>query len=437
MIKKSPLYIDYSLTTDNEVTLRSARNLFGQLNLGNRKVELKFAFLVCLLLNLKRGYEYRRNIIIPQDKEFYRRNTHNARPLYQTFHIVVDTIKELERKGFIKNCGYVIKHVISNYSPERSLIPYFSGYDMNVAFVHPPLKYVILRQLNDETGDYESSDKYIDIDYSATQLTNKMTNDLIQYNGIRESSVISLNDLPLDIFFKHKGEFLLRWSVDNLESLCKKDGKVSLTLMKSYLVRIFNRDFKRGGRFYRGVESNMPEELRRHIQINGKPTVELDYSGHHLRMLYHLKNIDLKKDPYAIEKNMTPEIRDIYKIVSLIGINAKDNTQALKALWKKLEKENLSQHLPDNLKATRQQLIDNFKEHNYRIKGYLFKQKCHLLMNIDSKISNDILTYFAKKGILALCVHDSYIIEKQHAKELLKVMRSAYNARLGFYPIIK
>jgi hypothetical protein len=265
-----------------------------------------------------------------------------------------------------------------------------------------------------------------------------MTRNLYIYNRLREYSSISLRDLPKEIFNNHLNEFLPRWSIDNVEALRYTHANtVTLELQKSYLVRIFNRNFKRGGRFYRGVESNMPEELRRHIHINGNPTVELDFSGHHLRMLYHLKKVDMKTDPYAVEKNMSPGMRDVYKSVSLIGINAKGNKGALLALYQKFEKDGLVQYLPDNSHETRQRLIDNFKAHNQRIAGHLFKQKCHQLMNLDSKISNDILMFFAKNRILVLCIHDSYIIEKQYEKDLLYVMRDAYKARLGFYPVIK
>lgn len=438
-LKKKALFINFDKTSNNAVAIQKAKNLASQLNLGDRLLPLKYAFILCLLFNLKRGYAYKRNIIIPQDKEFYRKNKNNARPKYQTYDIVVGVIKELISKGFIKFQGHVIKFATSEYYPERSLLPYFKGYSLKDVTILPPTKNVILRKLREETDDYDGAKKYVDIDYNPTQLTQKMTRDLFIYNRLRENASISLKNLPKGIFDKHIDEFLSRWSFNDVEAIrYTKASTVTLELQKSYLVRIFNHDFRRGGRFYRGVESNMPEELRRHIHINGNPTVELDYSGHHLRMLYHLKKINLKTDPYAVEPNMSSGMRDVYKAVSLIGINAKGNKSALLALYQKFEEdENLAKCLPDNSHETRQRLIDNFKAHNKRIAGHLFKEKCHQLMNLDSKISNDILMFFEKKGILVLCIHDSYIIEKQHAKKLLKVMREAYRARLGFDPVIK
>ncbi len=438
-LKKKAQFINFDLTSNNTVAIQAAKNLASQLTLGDRLLPLKLGFILCLLFNLKRGYAYKRNIIIPQDKEFYRKNKNNSRPKYQTYDIVVGVIKELESKGYIKYQGHVIKFATSEYYPERSLLPYFSGYSMNDVTVFPPTKNVILRKLAEETDDYDGAKKYVDIDYYPTQLTQIMSRDLFIYNRLREYSSVSLKDLPSYIFNKHIDEFLSRWSVDDVEAIrYTKASTVTLELQKSYLVRIFNLNFRRGGRFYRGVESNMPEELRRHVHIDSNPTVELDYSGHHLRMLYHLKKIDLKTDPYAVEPNMTPGMRDVYKTVSLIGINAKSNKSALLALYQKFEEDDdLAKCLPDNSHATRQKLINNFKTHNKRIAEHLFKQKCHQLMNLDSKISNDILMFFAKKRILVLCIHDSYIIEKQYAKELLKVMRNAYRARLGFNPVIK
>jgi hypothetical protein len=52
--------------------------------------------------------------------------------------------------------------------------------------------------------------------------------------------------------------------------------------------RVFNLDWHHGGRFYKAPHITMPSACRKTMRINGEPTVEPDYSGQHIRMLYNL-----------------------------------------------------------------------------------------------------------------------------------------------------
>lgn len=44
------------------------------------------------------------------------------------------------------------------------------------------------------------------------------------------------------------------------------------------------------------------------------------------------------------------------------------------------------------------------------------------LMNKDSTFSESIINHFTDKGIVVLCVHDSYIVEDHHEQELRTIM---------------
>ena len=66
--------------------------------------------------------------------------------------------------------------------------------------------------------------------------------------------------------------------------------------------RVFNRgskEFDKGGRFYGPYYQRMPSRFRKNIYIDGKKTVQWDYSGLHIRMLYQL-GLEFNEDPYAI-----------------------------------------------------------------------------------------------------------------------------------------
>jgi len=184
-----------------------------------------------------------------------------------------------------------------------------------------------------------------------------------------------------------------------------------------------------------GVDKKV--KLREFIEINGNPTVELDYSAMHPRMLYHMKRIDYRDDPNMIEKSCSNEMRTIYKIVGLICINSESEAKAVDAIQDDLQKAGLTQYLPDNTDVTRKKLINKFCKKNRRIDEYFLTGEGLRLQNKDSEIAHSILMHFAERGILVLCVHDSFIIEKKHEKELKRKMKEFYYAKMGFQPVIK
>lgn len=68
--------------------------------------------------------------------------------------------------------------------------------------------------------------------------------------------------------------------------------------------RVFNNnDWEQGGRFYGAWWTCCPSRLRPYILINGKRTVEVDYSGLHAAMLFAQDGQPIPDDPY--ERCMT------------------------------------------------------------------------------------------------------------------------------------
>ncbi len=73
------------------------------------------------------------------------------------------------------------------------------------------------------------------------------------------------------------------------------------------------------------VYNRTPEKCAPLVEA-GEPTVELDYSGLHIRMLYHLIGIDYRDECYVYEKSdkANKADRDRIKLASLIVINSDD-----------------------------------------------------------------------------------------------------------------
>ena len=197
--------------------------------------------------------------------------------------------------------------------------------------------------------------------------------------------------------------------------------------------RVFNRgskNFDKGGRFYGPYYQGMPSKFRKNIYIDGKKTVEWDYSGLHIRMLYHQLGLEFNEDPYAIGDGSQ---RDEYKLVSLISINA-DKRGSHIAVRDALEDAGFdaAQDLTKILK-----MMDDFKARHAPIQEFLFSGVGIDLQNADSVIMEKIMMKLHAKVVAALPIHDSAIVEEEYSTRLQKIMFQVYEDEMGSGPVLK
>ncbi len=196
------------------------------------------------------------------------------------------------------------------------------------------------------------------------------------------------------------------------------------------LYRVFNRgSFKYNGRAYGALHQRMPKQMRPFVLINGSETVELDYSAYHIMMLYHTEGINYQEDPYVACGG--PELRDVFKAVGLIAINAKTIQSAYGGIRDELRNRNIPMPKFTNPLKT---LVEMFRKPHWRIEKYLFSDAGVWLQNLDSHIMNAILMKLMEQGILGLSVYDSVIVEEQHRDILYETMIKEYEAVMGFKP---
>lgn len=206
-------------------------------------------------------------------------------------------------------------------------------------------------------------------------------------------------------------------------------------LLECRVVRIFNRDWEHGGRLARSEAMILKGRryARSFIKIGGADVAELDYSGMHLRMLYHLIGRDMKSDPYVLFPKQSADMRKIAKKVNLVCINALDKSKALYAIKKELEKKGL--RLPRGL--TISDVMQRFMEVHAPIQEYFFSGVGLLLMCHESHIARSIMDYFSKRGIPCLPIHDSFVVPAEYEDELHMMMIKAYKWEMGkFNPVI-
>jgi hypothetical protein len=203
-------------------------------------------------------------------------------------------------------------------------------------------------------------------------------------------------------------------------------------LVKESLHRVFNRgSFDCNGRAYGALHQQLPKDLRPFVYIDGRPTLEIDFSAYHILMLYHLQSIDYPEDPYTACGG--PEMRKAFKIASLIGINAPSIRKAYWAIWAKFEEENIP--LP-MVKKPLKYLIETFKTKHQPIANSICSDAGIELQNIDSHIMNSILMRLMGMGILGLSVYDSVIVATEFGETAKTVMIEEYQKVFGFRPRI-
>ena len=170
--------------------------------------------------------------------------------------------------------------------------------------------------------------------------------------------------------------------------------------------------------------------------INGEPTVELDYSGLHIRMLYHLIGVDYRDECYVYEKSdkTNKPDRDRIKLASLIVINSDDRGRAIRAIHDQCRRKGI--HYPAGEFGLYRSLVDRFEASHERIKEHFLKGKGLELQYLDSTIMANILDRLTKQNIPALPVHDSVICPAQHEDFLRQIMIEEYQKVMGFEPVV-
>jgi len=227
----------------------------------------------------------------------------------------------------------------------------------------------------------------------------------------------------------------------NLKAQIKsKPDDWEFRLVDLNLVRIFNEDLNHGGRFYGSVHLELPREFRPTIKIDGEETTELDFSGLHVRMLYHRKGIEFKDDPY----DLGGYPREMYKTPSLMMINAKDEKAARRSIYVDLRTDgsrNGRKYLKKDFDGTvwnfSENLIESFKQRHILIADKFFSNVGIELQYLDSEIMKAVMQRLMNIGVVVLPVHDSIVCKASKANIAKIAMMQEYRNIMGFFPVIK
>ncbi len=231
------------------------------------------------------------------------------------------------------------------------------------------------------------------VDYTDNRKTCRMRQQLKQINHTLSSQFVGT-------------ELTDREFTEMQRELCNtgKNYEV-IDLGQKYLRRIFSEDFKHGGRFYGGWWQQIGSKWRRYIKINGNRTVEMDFSRLHPTLIYKKANIPMPDDPYAI----TPDTDAVKHIFNAL-LNAKD---------RRIQKIDRYSHSEWRL------LVEAVIEAHAPVRKYFYKGYGLKLQYLDAQMAAYILLACSAAGIVAIPIHDSFIVEEQHTDKLKQLMNEA------------
>lgn len=394
---ESVFFIPYRYS-DNYSIIKLANQIYNQMVSDNPKIRKKSSkfkdHIKKVLCNLVIAYHQHKCVIVSRDKKYYN--------------------KQLE--------DYNIMMYILDYLTDKQYIGQKLGFKGSIK--------------NKRTRIW-SIDKLLEL----FDLNNIKASDIKNREKFNQILIRDEDKNPIDY---EETEFIksLRYEIGqiNLEY-----AKHSIKMLDDFIFpriqAIYSRSsIKCGGRLYDKPQRGMnyqtaSKEARKTITIDGSKTVEVDYSGLHINMLYALEHIQypLDKSPYEFwmqvqldksESNLETAKKQAKKAMFTL-MNAKSIKDAL---WV-LRDEDFSVDW-DNL-------IDLMLQEHQAIKKYIGSDMGITLQNLDSKMMIDIIEDLHSKGIVCLGIHDSVIIKEEDKEEAINTMKRIYQEHLGYMINIK
>ncbi len=274
---------------------------------------------------------------------------------------------------------------------------------------HADEQCIVLKQV--EVIDDESATTSKSIEYEDTPQMVAMRQRLTAYNKLLSQSHIDIHSLAKPVVTREIKKGSRKGQLNT----------VAIGQHNKFVRRIFSRgSWEMHGRFYGRWWQQIGSDLRRHIFINGNPTVEVDFKSMHVALLNAELRVRVAYDPYEVDVDLFPNldrqvVRGWCKSLVLTAINAKDRASTYNAFRSDAKNGSPEKRLK-NIQLAR--LLDAFIAKSPHLEDYLCSDQGITLMNKDSHIAADIMNTLTDKGIPVLTVHDSFIVQRHQFSEL-------------------
>jgi hypothetical protein len=254
----------------------------------------------------------------------------------------------------------------------------------------------------------------VELEYEDDNDIRKMRTVLTRYNNFLRRTHIDIPEFPDEGVLSTSGS-----------------RTIHINRTNKFVRRVFNNgNWEDGGRFYGPWWQNVPKQWRELIRIEDEQTIEWDYSGLHIVLLYALKGLDYWEvgggDPYKLpDQEPSERLRRLLKIVLLVAINAQDMTKTLRGIHRhiNLDLEEYGWVKEEGIEI--RELVNEFAERHQPIRGYFFSGMGVKLQYFDSKIAELAINELTTKEIPCLSIHDSFITTRQEEQHLELAMGKA------------
>ena len=248
-----------------------------------------------------------------------------------------------------------------------------------------------------------------------------MAESLYSYNEFLTHHCLSINATDSELYDIAKAIAGNETSEANEEDII-----ANLDFSRVQLRRIFSRgDLNKHGRFYNGWWQSIPSIYRRHITIDGYKTSEVDYSNMSLRIVYALQNIerDVDDDLYDIGLDNWLGGDDPRRKLIKVFVNALMNDETGNYKLKKPELRTLG--------LTHEELLALVLKAYAPIADQLTAGIGMKATYLDSQIAELVLSTMQEDDIVALPIHDSFLVRAGYQSWLEVVMEAAFRAVTG------
>jgi hypothetical protein len=215
--------------------------------------------------------------------------------------------------------------------------------------------------------------------------------------------------------------------------------------------QIHSRKIFRFGRVYTFSPYSaqlLSKEQRRGLVIDREPSLEWDYSCHHLRMYYHSLRLDPQGDLYRADK-IIPNFwrradeadraiaRDIVKRATQAVLNADSRKEAVGALQHKVLKG-----YADRIRVMREiRAVENLRlwhfvarieDAHLLLRKFLYNDYAAVAQSIDGSMALKVMRRFAELDKPCLAIHDSFRVRQSDSDFCQQVMREVYREFMDF-----
>lgn len=421
------ILLDFSLWSHDGTVLADVASLMGLISDPTLKDDDKYRkHLTIVVMNLFVAHVigYVTWVAYSRDKNNYASKS-RYNPLRISHRYLTSVVDRLAEFGFIEHAmGFydrrdpAKKGKTSKMRPTRKLREVFKAWTENMVTLSPHAETIILRDDDGKAVDYERD----------TGEVARMRKNLTQLNEMLAKTDIRLDMTPDELA--------------DLNEQRQRHGDGPIRYWRKTMHRIFtNGSFKQGGRFYRCWWIEISEAMRQRILLDGEATVEKDYSAIHPTVLYARETGQLPPDkPYEVQGHEGDElVRRVAKKLLLVMINAKRGESVKNAfVWHRDRHENFTDEERARVVALDlDEIIAKLKKRHKPIAKHFSSNAGVKLQYEDSQIAERVMLTLAKQGIIALPVHDSFLVQARHEAALVAAMEEAFLWKCGVVPVIK